>query len=134
MLLVWLVSGICLIVARRFNSKGAGRSRGSGLITLMHLIVVALGVFAAIRLPAAGVSWPGVMPVAVLLLVVGLALQWYSVIRSAGSVKLIAVGGLVAMIGLSLSFKNWASFLIMCVPCLAVTLWRIRAAQAYGKP
>jgi hypothetical protein len=96
MLMIWLVSGLCLIVARRFSLKGAGRSRGSGFITLTHLIVVAVGVFAAIGLPAAGVSWPGIMLAAVLLLVLGLALQWYSVIQSAGSVKPMAVRGLVA--------------------------------------
>ncbi len=37
------------------------------------------------------------------------------------------------MIGLSLSYGNWASLLIMCVPCGALTLLRMRAARADGK-
>ena len=48
-------------------------------------------------------------------------------------IRNLSVGGLLAMIGLSLSFENWASLLIMCVPCCALTLLRIRAARADGK-
>ena len=40
--------------------------------------------------------------------------------------RLSYAGGLLAMIGLSVSFKNWASLLILCVPACAVVLWRIR--------
>ena len=148
MLLLWIVSGLARIVARTFSS--AGHDPGSGTITLTFLIAVALGVFAALRLRAAAASWPGiVIPVAVFLLGLGLALQWYAHIQSAvlakanaaGSTKgsyhsiwrLSYAGGLLAMIGLSLSFKNWASLLIMCVPAGAVVLWRIRTVPAVGK-
>jgi len=153
MLLLWLVSGLGVIVTRRFSSKAVGHSQWSGLVTWIHLIVVALGIVAALRLPAARASWPGsVVPVAVFLLGLGLALQWYACIQplvlakanAAGSaedrlivryrfIRNLSVGGLLAMIGLSLSFQNWASLLIMSVPCCAVTLWRIRAARADGK-
>jgi hypothetical protein len=152
MVLLWIVSGLGLIMAKRFSSKTIGRSQRSGFVTWLHLIVVALGVFAALRLPAARASWPGIIPLALFLFGLGLALQWYACIRplvlakanAAGLaedrliaqyhfIRNLSVGGLLAMIGLSLSFLNWASLLIMCVPCCAVTRWRIRAAAGGGK-
>jgi len=115
--------------------------------------VVAPGIVAALRLPAAEVSWSGiVMPMAVCLFGLGLALQWYACLqplllvkaKAAGSaedrlivgyrfIRNLSVGGLLAMIGLSLSFQNWAALLIMCMPCGGLTLLRIRAARAEGK-
>jgi len=128
MLLLWIVSGLGLSVVKRFNPSTAGHNRGAGFITMMSLIIVALGVLAALRLPAAKATWPDiVIPVAILLFGLGLALQWYANIRPR---RLAAVGGLLAMIGLSLSFKNWASFLIICVPGCAIALWRIRATAS----
>jgi hypothetical protein len=150
MLLLWIVSGLGLIAAKCFISSAARGDHLSGFITLMHLTIVALGIYAALRLPTAGASWPGIVfPMAVCLFGLGLALQWYACIQpllfvkanAAGSaedrlivryrfMRNLGVGGLLAMIGLSLSFQNWASFLIMCVPCCALTLLRIRAARA----
>ena len=54
MLFLWLVSGLGVVVLKRFSSKIVGRSRGAGLVTWIHLIIVALGIVAALRLPAAG--------------------------------------------------------------------------------
>jgi protein-S-isoprenylcysteine O-methyltransferase Ste14 len=153
MLLLWIVSGLGLIMAKRFNLRAARHDPLSGFITLMYLTVVALGVFVALQLPAARALWPGIVfQMAVFLFGLGLALQWYACIQPLLSVKAnvagsaedrlivryrfirnLSVGGLLAMIGLSLSFENWASLLIMCVPCCALTLLRIRAARTDGK-
>ena len=149
MLLVWIVSGLGRILAKRFDSSAAGHDPWAGTITRTYLIVVTLGIFAALWLPAARAPWTGIVfPVAFSLLVLGLALQWYARIRIRGLAKATAagpagdrlavpyhsiwslsyVGSLLAMIGLSLSFQNWASLLIMCVPTCALVLWRIRTA------
>jgi hypothetical protein len=147
MLLLWIVSGLGRIVTKRFDSNAAGHDPWSEIITRIYIIIVALGVFAALRLHFASASWPsGVIPVAVFLLVLGLAQQWYAIIQIRSLVKANATGspknrvippycsfsrlsysgGVLAMIGLSLSFMNWASLLIMCVPACALVLWRIR--------
>ena len=154
MLFLWIVSGIGLIIARRFDSSAAGHDPAAKFITRVYLILAGLGVLAGFRLPAAGISWAGIVgPMAVSLLVLGLALQWYARIQTAvlakanaaGATKdrlaapyhsiwrLSYAGGLLAMIGLSLSFKNWASLLIMCLPACALSLWRIRTVPAGGK-
>jgi protein-S-isoprenylcysteine O-methyltransferase Ste14 len=154
MLLLWIVSGLGRIVTKRFDSNAAGHDPWSAIITRIYLIVVALGVFAALRLHAAAALWPsGVIPVAVFLLGLGLALQWYAIIQIRDLVKANAAatpknrvippyyflwrlsyaGSLLAVIGLSLSFMNWASLLIMCVPACALVLWRIRTVPAGGK-
>lgn len=146
MLLLWIVSGLGLILVNRFDSNTSGRDPWSAIATRIYLIVVALGIIAAFRLPAAIAAWPGIIPLAVFLLGLGLALQWYARIRFRGLAKantagptqarviapypffwrLNATGSLLAMVGLSLSFQNWASLLIMCVPACAMTLWRVR--------
>ncbi len=153
MLLVWLVSGLARIMAQQFGSSAAGHDPWSGMITRIYLILVALGIFAVFRLPAAEVSWADAIPVAVFLLGLGLALQWYARIQTAvlaaanaaGSEKdrivgpyhsiwrLSYAGSLLAMIGLGLSFKNWVSLLILCVPSCAVVLWRIHMAAGIEK-
>ncbi|HEX4120957.1 MAG TPA: hypothetical protein VH619_10100 [Verrucomicrobiae bacterium] len=154
MLLLWIVSGLGRIATKRFDSNAAGHDPWSAIITRIYLIIVALGVFAALRLHAAAALWPsGVIPVAVFLLGLGLALQWYAIIqiRNLGKTNAAATpknrvippyyflwrlsyaGSLLAVIGLSLSFMNWASLLIMCVPACALVLWRIRTVPAGGK-
>lgn len=150
MLLLWIASGLGIIAARRFDASTAGHDPWARTITRIYLIVVALGVFAALWLSAARASWPGTMvTVAIWLFGLGLALQWYARIQcrslakanTAGSTEaravapyhfywqLSAVGGLLAMLGLALSFYSWASLVIICVPACAVTLWRIRATR-----
>jgi protein-S-isoprenylcysteine O-methyltransferase Ste14 len=48
-------------------------------------------------------------------------------------------GNLLAVVGFSLSFQNWASILLIFVPCCAVILWRIHIEEeallgALGEP
>ena len=38
-------------------------------------------------------------------------------------------GNLLAVLGFSLSFANWASILIIFVPCCAIALWRIHIEE-----
>jgi len=153
MLWLWLVSGLGLILAKRFTLKAARHDRWSGFIALMSLAVVALGVLVALQVPAASARWPGIVfPQAVCLFGLGLALQWHACLQPRFSAKAqaadsaedrltvryrvlrnLSVGGLLAIIGLSLSFENWASLLIICVPGCALTQLRLRAARAAGK-
>src|SRR3989442_15097476 len=82
MLLVWLGSGFVLRGARRGTRGAAEGTRLSGLITPIYLGLAALGIFAAVRLPPARVSWPGILPVAVILFGLGLTLQWYASVQT----------------------------------------------------
>jgi hypothetical protein len=130
MLVVWLVSGIGLLVAKRGNPGAKEGSRLSALVTPIYLGLAALGVLAALRLPVALVSLPGILPVAIFVFGLGLAMQWYACISRQRFIQNFAVGGLLAMIGLSLSFGNWDSLLIMGAPACAITIWRLRAAAS----
>ncbi len=152
LLFLWIVSGIGRNVAKRFDASAAGHDPRGVTTTRSYLVAVGLGVFAAFWLPATGTSWPGIITMAIVLVVLGLALQWYARIQIAvlakanatGSIKghgdqgavpyrfiwrLSNVGGLLAMIGLGLSFQNWASLLIASVPACALTLWRSGASK-----
>ena len=148
MLFLWIVSGIGRIVAKRFDA--AGRDPWSRNITRVYLIVVgprycrvsirASGSIAARHHPCGSFSvsvgtdaangmrafkpqfWQRRMPEmsAKDCLVAPYHSLW----------RLSYAGGLLAMIGLSLSFKNWASLLIMCGPACALVLGRIRTIPA----
>jgi hypothetical protein len=150
MVFLWIVSGIARIVAKRFDASAAGHDPWAVFITRTYLILVALGILAVFGLHGAATSWPGIIPVAASLLSLGLALQWYARIQIRGLAKANAAssaedrfavpyhslwrlsyaGSVLAMIGLSLSFKNWASLLIVCIPACALVIWRIRAAAS----
>lgn len=154
MLILWIVSGIARIRSARFDPNTLGRDKRSGMITRIYLILVVLGIFAALWLPAAAASWPGIVPVAVFLLGLGLALQWYARIQIRGLSKTNAArpakdhhvapyyvfwrlgyaGSVLAMIGLGLSFKNWASLLILSMPSCAVTLWHVCGLNRVDAP
>jgi hypothetical protein len=153
LLLLWLVSGIGLIAAQRSGPSAARHDAMSGFVTRIYLIAVGLAVFAALRLPVARTSWPDILFVAVFLFVVGRALQLYARIQlrsleranpgrltEAGANgphyffwRLSAAGGLLAVIGLGLSFNNWASLLIIGIPCCMVTLWRNQTLAGFKK-
>jgi protein-S-isoprenylcysteine O-methyltransferase len=38
-------------------------------------------------------------------------------------------GGLLTAVGFSMTLNNWGSFVIIVLPCVAVTLWRIHLEE-----
>ena len=131
-----------------------------GLIWLVTLSAIALGIVAAYRLAPHGAGqarcalpWPKlVLGVGGGLVGLGLALRWYAIIHlgrffttnvaiaadhhlvDTGPYRFVRhpsyTGSLLAALGFSVSIGNWASLLIIFVPCCAVTLWRIHIEEA----
>jgi len=151
---LWGVSEICLGLARRSKSGATSKDRNSLIVIwLVTLSAVALGIAAASRLPACELRPSKLFHgTGFLLFVSGLALRWYSIIHlgrfftvnvaisadhqlvDSGPYHFLRhpsyTGSLMAVIGFALSLRNWASLLIIFVPCCAVTLWRIHIEEA----
>jgi protein-S-isoprenylcysteine O-methyltransferase len=150
---LWGGSELVLTLVKRSKSDATSKDRHSlGLIWLVALSAVALGVAAAYQLHQCVLPWAKVVfPLACWLFVLGLALRWYAIIHlgrffttnvaiasdhrliDTGPYRFIRhpsyTGSLVAVLGSTLSFGNWASLLIIFVPICAVTLWRIHIEE-----
>ena len=150
---LWGASELCLNLVKRSKSNSTSKDRHSvGAIWLVNLAAIALGVVASYRLPSCQLAWSTLLVgLGCCLFVLGLALRWYSIIHLgrfftvnvaiANDHRLIDsgpyyfvrhpsyAGNLLAVVGFSLSFQNWASILLIFVPCCAVILWRIHIEE-----
>jgi protein-S-isoprenylcysteine O-methyltransferase len=151
--LLWGMSELVLALWKRAKSSAASRDRHSlRAIWLVTLVAIALGIFAAYRVPTWAMPLPKIIfRFGLSLLVLGLLLRWYSIIHlgrfftvnvaiakdhqlvESGPYHFIRhpsyTGSLLAALGFSLSIHNWASLLIVFVPIAAVTLWRIHIEE-----
>jgi protein-S-isoprenylcysteine O-methyltransferase len=151
--LLWGASELCLVLAKRSKSNATSKDRHSlGMIWLVTLSAIALGIVAAYRLHECKLPWPErAFEIGCGLFVLGLALRWYSIIHlgrffttnvaiskdhhliDSGPYHFVRhpsyTGSLLAVLGFTLSFTNWASLLIIFVPICAVTLWRIHIEE-----
>jgi len=152
--LLWGASELILTLAKRSKADATSKDRHSlGLIWLVNLLAITLGVVAAYRLPGCALPWPKlVLGVGGGLVGLGLALRWYAIIHlgrlfttnvaiaadhhlvDTGPYRFMRhpsyTGSLLAALRFSVSIGNWASLLIIFVPCCAVTLWRIHIEEA----
>jgi protein-S-isoprenylcysteine O-methyltransferase len=151
--LFWGLSEFLLTMAKRSKSNVISKDRHSlGLIWLVNLSAIALGIFAARRLYGYGLPWPkAALETGYCLFALGLVLRWYAVIYlgrffttnvaiaadhrviDSGPYRFVRhpsyIGSLLATLGLSLSFQNWISFLVIFVPICAVMRWRIHVEE-----
>jgi protein-S-isoprenylcysteine O-methyltransferase len=149
----WGASELALTLARRSKSDATSKDRHSlGVLWLVNLSAVAVGVAAAYQLPECRLPWPKlVLEFGFVIFVLGMALRWYSIIHlgrffttnvaiahdhyliDTGPYRFVRhpsySGSLAAVLGFTLSLANWASMLIIFVPCCAVTLWRIHIEE-----
>ena len=150
--ILW-ISELILGITKRSGKNAVSKDRHSlPLIWVVYLSVIALGVVASYRLYQCRVPWPGLtLGMGLVLFVLGLALRWYAIIYlgrfftanvaiasdhrvvDTGPYRFVRhpsyTGSLIALAGFCLSFQNWASMLIIFIPCLAVTLWRIHVEE-----
>ncbi len=119
----------------------------------MSLSAVAFGIAAAYRLPQCALPWPDrERELGCVLFFPGMALRWYAIIHlgrffttnvaiandhylvDSGPYRFVRhpsyTGSMLAVLGFLLTMANWASLLIIFVPILAVTLWRIHIEEA----
>jgi len=150
---LWGASELCLTLVKHSKADATAKDRHSlGVIWLVNLTAVALGIVAADRLHECKLPWPKlVLEFGCCLFVVGLALRWYSIIHlgrfftvnvaiaadhhlvDSGPYHFVRhpsyTGSLLVVFGFALSFQNWASLLLIFVPCCAATLWRIHIEE-----
>ncbi len=150
---LWGASEFCLMLFKRSKSGAVSKDRHSlGIIWLVTLAAVALGIVAAYqlrfgRLPA---SRPAVV-IACGLFILGVVLRWYAILHlgrfftvnvaihsdhqvvDSGPYRFIRhpsyTGGLLTAVGFSMTLNNWASFVIIVLPYVAVILWRIHLEE-----
>src|SRR5262249_28164546 len=104
------------------GSVNTGR-KGAWQGWLTYFVAISLGITVSRWLIACRILWPdAVVKTAWCLLAVGLIIRWYFVIEHQRD----WVGILLIVLALSLSTLNWASALIIFIPCLAITGWRMR--------
>lgn len=138
---------------KRARSDATSRDRHSlKAIWLVTLSAILLGGAAAYCFRSCQLPWS--RPVVVFsfcVFALGLVLRWYSIIHlgrfftvdvaiapdhqlvASGPYRFIRhpsyAGSLLIKFGFALSFLNWVSFLVIFVPCCAVTLWRIHVEE-----
>jgi len=156
-------SELGLSLFKRSKSNATSKDRNSlGLIWVVNLGAIALAIFAAHRFYECRIPYRDLtLKVAIGLFSVGLTLRWWAIIHlgrffttnvaiandqhvvNTGPYRFMRhpsyTGSLMALTGFALSFHNWASFLCICIPCFAVTLWRIHIeeqalAEGLGQP
>ena len=150
--IMW-ISELALALRKRSGKGAVSKDRHSlQIIWIVYLASIGCGIAAAYRLPECRLPGPQYFLWAGYgLFVLGTALRWYAIIylgrfftanvAIAGDHRVIDTGpyrfirhpsytgGLTAILGLGLSFQNWASLLIVFIPCLAVMLWRIHLEE-----
>jgi len=151
--LIICASEFLLTIFKRSGKNAVSKDRHTlALIWLTNLAAIALGIAAAYRLYECRLPWPDVcLKVAYGIFALGMAVRWYAIIYLGrffttnvaiasdhrvidnGPYRFVRhpsyAGGLLALLGLSLSFQNWACLLIIFVPCFAANAWRIQIEE-----
>jgi protein-S-isoprenylcysteine O-methyltransferase Ste14 len=153
LMMLWGVSELLLNLFKRSKSNAVSKDRHSlKLIWLVNLTAITLGIMAAYRLPAGRIHLGQIgLEIGYCLFVPGLVLRWWSIIYlgrffttnvaiatdhrliDSGPYRFIRhpsyAGGLMTLLGFTLCIPNWASWLLILVPCCAVQLWRIHVEE-----
>jgi protein-S-isoprenylcysteine O-methyltransferase len=149
---IW-ISELILGLVKRSGKNAVSKDRHSlPLIWIVYFTSIFFGIAAAYVLHSCKMPWPQYfLWFGYCLFVPGLAFRWYAIIYlgrfftanvaiasdhrviDTGPYRFIRhpsyTGSLVATLGFCLSFQNWASLLIIFLPCLAVMLWRIHIEE-----
>lgn len=157
------LSEFLLSVFKRSGKNTVSKDRNSlVIIWLVYGIAIWFGVFAAYRLYQCRMPWPNAcLDAGYVVFALGTLLRWYAIIYlgrfftanvaiasdhrviDTGPYRYVRhpsyAGAMLAMLGFCLSFQNWASALIIFIPCFAVNQWRIRIeekalTEALGEP
>ena len=163
LLLLWGFSELALNLFKRSKSNAISQDRHSlKLIWLVNTIAITLGIMAAYRLPAGRIHLGALgLVIGWFLSVPGLVLRWWAIfylgrffttnvaiaadhrLVDSGPYRFVRhpsyAGSLLALTGFTLCIPNWASWLLILVPCGAAMLWRIQVeemalAEALGEP
>lgn len=147
------MSEFCLSLAKRSKGNAVSKDRNTlRWIWVVNLTAAALGVLLAFQLPSWRLPWwPAFYLAGVCLFVAGLFLRWYSIfflgrfftvnVAIAADHQLINTGpyhyirhpsytgSMTMLLGFAICMQNVASILMIVVPSVCVTLWRIRVEE-----
>jgi protein-S-isoprenylcysteine O-methyltransferase len=150
---IWGISEMCLSVAKRSKGNAVSKDKNTlGWIWTINLAAVGLGMFLFFLLPSWRLPWWRPLYVAGLVLfAAGLFLRWYSIIylgrfftvnvAIAADHQLINTGpyryvrhpsysgSMTMLLGFAVCMQNVASIIVVIVPSVSVTLWRIRVEE-----
>jgi len=153
LMMFWGISELFLNIFKRSKSNAVSKDRHSlKLIFVVNVVACTLGVVAAYRLPAFHIHLGEIgLVIGRCLFVPGLVLRWWAIIYlgrlfttnvaiatdhrliDSGPYRFIRhpsyAGSLLALLGFTLCIPNWASWLLIFLPCCAVTLWRIHIEE-----
>lgn len=156
-------SEFLLMMFKRSGKKAVSKDRHTlGLIWLVSMIFIPLGVMAAYWFQGCYLPWPGLaLKTGYGLFVVGMLIRWQAIfylgrffttnvaiasdhrVIDTGPYRYIRhpsyAGSMIQLAGFCLSFNNWASMLIIFIPCFLVNHWRIHVEEkalleALGEP
>jgi protein-S-isoprenylcysteine O-methyltransferase Ste14 len=165
-LLVWIIpERIGSLVLRSARDPTARRQDRGSLVVLYATIIVGVGTgfVLAVEWPSAAIPWlrPEVTLVGLILMPLGVALRWWSIVTLGRYFTLdVAVrstqtvvqsgpyrfvrhpsysGTLLTLLGVGLALANWASVVVILACGLAGLLYRVRVeeralAEALGQP
>lgn len=147
------MSELALALLKRSGKNAVSKDRHSlQLIWIVYLTAIAAGTFAAYQLRGCQMPWPRYsLWVGCCLFALGIVARWYSIfylgrfftanvaiasdhrVVDTGPYRFIRhpsyTGSLIMLLGLCLSYQNWASLLIIFIPCFVVTRWRIHIEE-----
>ena len=150
---IFWMSELVLALVKRSGQNAVSKDRHSlQLIWIVFLTSIAAGTVAAYQLHGCRIPWPRYsLWTGCCLFALGMAFRWYSIfylgrfftanvaiasdhrVVDTGPYRFIRhpsyTGSLAMLLGLSLSYQNWASLLIIFIPCFAVTRWRIHIEE-----
>jgi len=147
---VWFLSELALSLWKRSRTNATSHDNGSlGRIWRVNTVAITMAV--AVAYTIHGCRLPVSRPTAFAIMWAGLIFRWYAIIHlgrffttnvaiasdqhvvDTGPYRFIRhpsyTGGMITLLGLGLSLGNWASLLLVVIPCYAVLLWRIRIEE-----
>lgn len=154
---LWLVSEILLSLLRRAKNKSKDFDKSNSLILWMiNILSISIGINIAAKSGSSGIGsfsigYPLTGYIGLLLIISGIAVRWTAILTlgrqftttltivenhkiiDRGIYKYIRhpsyTGSLMSFLGLSISFSNWVTFIIIFVPILFGYIHRINIEE-----
>jgi protein-S-isoprenylcysteine O-methyltransferase Ste14 len=154
---LWIVSEIFLSLFRRAKNKSKDFDKSNSLIQwIINILSISIGINIAAKSGSSGmgsfsIGHPLTSYIGLLLVLSGIAVRWTAILTlgrqftttltivenhkiiDSGIYKYIRhpsyAGGLMSFLGLSISFSNWITFIIIFVPILFGYIYRINIEE-----
>lgn len=155
--ILWIVSEISLSLFRRAKNKSKDLDKHNSLILwIINILSISIGINIAVKSGSSGIGsfsigYPLFSYIGLLLILSGIAVRWTAILTlgrqfttiltivenhkiiDRGIYKYIRhpsyTGGLMSFLGLSITFSNWITFLVIFIPILFGYIYRINVEE-----